>query len=815
MLLSLNWLKDFLEIPGKIDALELGRRLTLHTVEIENVEDQLEKFKNVVIGKIVEINPHSNADKLQVTKVDVGGKDNLNIVCGAKNIEVGQMVPVALPGAILPNGIEINEGKIRGEVSEGMLCAEDEIGLGADHDGIMILDKKAKKGQNLAEYLKLNDTVFEVDNKSLTNRPDLLSHIGIAREISVFLNSNLTKKFNKINNYDILETEDSLKELKVSIENNDLCPRYMAIEVEGVEIKESPKWMQDRLSAVGVRPINNMVDITNYIMIECGQPMHAFDSSLIKEIIVRRARKGEKIITLDGEERRLDDEMLVIADGEKPVAVAGVMGGVNSEINPETKNVILESANFEGVRVRKTSQRLGIRTESSMRFEKSLDPNLCSLAIRRAWDLIKEVCPKAQISSKLIDIKSKDKVNFGFDVKPIKLEVEWIKKRLGEDVDSNKITDILEELGFGITKENDEGVLEVEVPTWRATKDVSIKEDLLEEVGRIIGYDNIKPAMPRVELGSPEINQEKVLEKNIKDILSLGLGLSESYNYVFTSEEKLKKINIDPASYIRLANSMSENHTLLKQNLSTNLFDNIRLNQANFDNVSLFEIGMIFMDFSGDINKDDKGEESLPYQERRIGIIEASNKEDVFRKVKGKVESLLDRFDLKVEFVPSEPVLSWGQEGVCANVKVLEKEIGFVCQVDDKVLKNLGIKKKVAVCEIRFSDLFNLINMQGEKKYKSEGKYPALERDLAFVVDNKILYNDIRHEIIGFSNLITRVDLFDVYQGGKLEKNKKNLGFHIIYQSPERTLKADEVENVQNELIKKLEEKYEAHIRNF
>ncbi len=739
----------------------------------------------------------------------------MNIVCGARNIEIGQMVPVALPGAFLPNGIEINEGKIRGEVSEGMLCAEDELGLGSDHDEIIILDKKAKKGQNLAEYLKLNDTVFEVDNKSLTNRPDLLSHIGIAREIAIFLDSSLSKKFNKVSNYEILERDDSLKDLKVKVDNNDLCPRYMALGVEGIEISASPKWMQDRLSAVGVRPINNIVDITNYVMIECGQPMHAFDSGLVEEIIVRKAQKGEKIITLDGEERKLDDEMLVIADRERAIAVAGVMGGASSEINPETKNIILESANFEGVGIRKTSQRLGIRTESSMRFEKSLDPNLCSLAIRRAWDLIKEICPKAKISSKAIDLKADNKINFGFDIGLIYLEIDWVQKRLGEKIDSKKIINILEKLGFEITQKEDKNILEVKVPTWRATKDVSIKEDLLEEIGRIVGYDNIEASMPSVELGAPEINPERALEKDIKNILFLSLGLSESYNYVFTSEEKLKKMNIDSSSYIKLANSISENYSLLKQNLSTNLFDNVKLNQASFDNISLFEIGMVFIDLPGNINKDDKGNESLPYQERRIGIIEASNKDDVFRKVKGKVKSLLDRFDLRVEFVPGEFVLPWGQEGICANMRVGEKEIGFVCQVDDKVLKNLGIKKKVAVCEIGFLDLFNLIKIRGEKKYRAEGKYPALERDLAFVVDNKILYNDIKYEISDFSELITKVDLFDVYQGDKLEKNKKNLAFHITYQSSERTLKAGEVEDIQNELIKRLEEKYEARIRNF
>lgn len=385
MYLSLNWLKDFVKTPSDMTPEELGLRLTNHTVEVEDVIKEAEKYKNIVIGKILEIKKHPSADRLQLVKVDIGS-NKLDIVCGAFNIEVGQLVPVALAGAILPNGVEIKEVEVRGEKSNGMLCAEDELVLGDDHSGILIL-KDGKVGQQFGEYLKLSDVIFEVDNKSITHRPDLWSHYGMAREISAFLGVKF--KEYEPNEKLIAKVEDKIK-ISVKVEDRDLCPRYMAIAMSRIKVESSPKWIKERLIAVGMRPINNIVDITNYVMLELGQPMHAFDKALISanretnghglNIIIRRAKRSEAIKTLDGVKRELDENMLVIANKIKPIAIAGVMGGAESEINSDTTEIILESANFNFISIRKTSQELGLRTESSIRFEKALDPNLADVA---------------------------------------------------------------------------------------------------------------------------------------------------------------------------------------------------------------------------------------------------------------------------------------------------------------------------------------------------------------------------------------------------------------------------------------------------
>ncbi len=816
MYLSLDWLKDLVNIPKSVTPEELGVKLTMHTVEIDAVEKQSEKFAKVVVGKVLQAEKHPNADKLFLTKVDVGDKQ-LDIVCGAPNVEAGQLVPVALPGAVLPNGVEIKKAKVRGEVSRGMICAEDELGLGEDHAGIMVLDKKAKEGQSLAEYFKMNDILFEVDNKSITNRPDLWGHFGIAREIATFLNTKKTSLFKVLEKGEV-KLKDQGKDLDIKIEDSDLCSRYIGLQIDNIKVEESPEWLQKRLTAVGMRPINNIVDITNYVMLELGQPMHAFDSNLVNSIVVRRAKDRETITTLDGEERPLDKNMLVIADKDKPIAIAGVMGGENSEVNNNTTSIILESANFEPYQVRKTAQVLGLRTEASMRFEKSLDPHLAEQAMARCYELIKKICPEARAGSSLTDVsKDKNKDNkFNLNTGPIELDLNWLMQRIGEKLEEEKIIDILSKLGFGMERDKEkEQVLKVSIPTWRATKDISIPEDLLEEVVRIYGFDNLIPKMPLVEMRMPATNKERNIERRIKTILSQGAAMTEVYNYAFTNEEKLQKLNIDPNFYIKLANPISNHHTLLRQNLINNLLDNIKTNQAKFSHIKLFEIGSVFLNFSGEVNKDDKQEGKLPYQETRLGMVEALEKQDPFNKIKGRIEYLLSGLGLETEFDVSDAEIDWGQREVIASIKVKDREIGIVYLLDDKVLKSLGIKKKVAGAEIKLSELNKIILNTPNLSYEHENKFPSLQRDLAFVVDVKVLYNDIKKEIENFDELIKSVELFDVYQGEKIGKNKKNLAFHINYQAADRTLQSEEVDKVQSKLIEHLKEKLEAQIRDF
>ncbi|MEA3398624.1 MAG: phenylalanine--tRNA ligase subunit beta [Patescibacteria group bacterium] len=807
MYLSLDWLKDYVDIPRSITPEELGSRLTMHTVEIDSVKKQAEKFDKIVVGEILETKKHPNADKLQLAVVDVK-TEKLKIVCGASNIKPGQKVPVALVGAILSNGMEIKPVEIRGIASRGMLCAEDEIGLGDDHSGILILEEKAKPGQKLADYLNIKDVVFEVDNKSITHRGDLWSHYGMARDIAAFLDVKMTVNFGKIAASQIKIDSEKL-DLDIKIEDFKLCPRYMGIIASGIKIESSPKWLQERLIAVGARPINNIVDITNYIMLETGQPMHAFDKKMVDKIIVRPARKGESIETLDGEKRELDENILVIADSQKAIAVAGVMGGYSSEISNSTDTIIIESANFDFISIRKASAKLGLRTDASMRFEKALDPNLCEIAMVRAVELIKKLCPQARIASALVDEK-KYKLNQG----PIKINIEWLGKIIGQDIDRDKIIKILTRLGFYVKQAGSD--LDVVVPTWRAARDISIKEDLAEEVARIYGYDNLEIKMPEVKMRVLKKDEDRIFTRKIKNILACGPAMAEVYSYSFVGEDQLKKLGLDFTKHIKMANPASKQMTLLRQNLAPNLINAVKVNQTRFDEFGLFEIGSVYLaEMEGESDKDKETQDKLPYQEKRLGIVIAGNNQvDYFKKLKGAVEYLLNQFNMEAAWEELAAAPAWAEFSQSAKLKIGKRMLGIISVLDKKTAQRMGIKKTVVLAEINLKVFLELIALASFKKYKPIEKYPPVVRDLAFVINEKILYNDIKAEILKYHEYIKSAELFDVYADEKLGKDKKNMAFHIICQT-DRTFKAREIDKIQEGLIKKLEEKFEAKIRDF
>ncbi|MBI4812471.1 phenylalanine--tRNA ligase subunit beta [Candidatus Falkowbacteria bacterium] len=838
MQLSYNWLKDFVKIPKKMTAEELGVKLSLHTVEVEKIEKQGTNLKDVVVGEILEIKKHRSADKLYVSKVDVGEKKPRQIIFGQMaEMKVGYKVPVALAPTILPQNKEIKRAEIRGEISEGMLCLDQESGLLKEGVSIHFFDKKVKNGTLITKALEFSDIIFEIDNKSLSNRPDLWCHYGMAREIAAIADLKL-KPFAEIakmtaENLDEEGKKNASINLKVKVEDQKLCPRYMAVAMSGVKVVPSPAWMQKRLVAAGTRPINNIVDITNYVMLELGQPLHAFDFNKISgmkipnsksqipnkfqiqnsniqkievRIIVRKARRGEVIETLDGEERKLDEEMLVIANEEKPLAIAGVMGGAGSEINPETETIIIESANFDAVSVRKTSGRIGLRTESSMRFEKSLDLNLCETALARTVELIKEICQEAKVTSGLSDIR-----NFTVNQGPLELDLEWIVQKIGQKIPTKDVISILRNLGFGVAREWRK--LSVVIPTWRAAKDISITEDVVEEIARIYGYEKIISAMPKTEMAAPEVNEERVLERKIKEILSNASVLTEVYNYSFVGDDELRKLNIDSSDYVGLANPIASNLNLLRQSLAPGLFANVRLNQNRFAAIGVFEIGSVFFSFSGDVNKDAKREEFLPYQEKRLGIVLAGEG-NLFSKIKGVLEYLFLSLELDILFKEAEIKPTWADVGICATVAVNNKEIGIVGKINSKTGRSFGLKKEAVSAEINLKQFLDVFKARKIKIYKPIEKYPAVSRDLAFVVSDKILYNEIKAAVIDFAGFIKKAELFDVYQGEKLGKGKRSLAFHLIYQA-DRTLTAEEVDEVQKKLTRHLEEKMGAKIRDF
>ncbi|MBN2884347.1 phenylalanine--tRNA ligase subunit beta [Patescibacteria group bacterium] len=806
MYLSLNWLKDFVKIPSKMKPEELAQLLTLHTVEVESWRAQSASFDKVVVGNVLSVEPHPNADRLRLTKVDVK-KEILSIVCGAPNVAAGQRVAVALVGATLPNGLVIKDTEIRGEQSSGMICAEDELGLGNDHEGIMVLAKHAKVGQSFSSHLLLNDIILEIDNKSLSNRGDLWGHYGMAREISTLLKTPLLP-YLKIDEKILIPS--GKEKIAVKIEDKNICSRYIAVKINNVKNTESPSWLKERLTAVNVRPINALVDITNYVMFESGQPLHVFEADKIQKITVRLSKDDESLETLDGKERLLPKETIVISDGSDAIAVAGIMGGANSAVNENTTSVILEAATFNAVYVRKASQRLNLRTDASMRFEKTLDPNLPEMAWQRAWQLIKEIFPEAEIAGEVVDVQ-----NFDLEIKAIPLDFSWLKKKIGKQISRKEVQSILERLGFQV--EINKNLLIVTPPSWRAVKDVTIKEDVLEEIARVIGYDNIPAVTPNSTLSFLPENRELLLERKIQDILSGSGRLLEVYNYSFVSEVALSKLNIDPSRYLKLVNPISEQQALLRQSLLPGLLQNLRLNQFNYSDFGLFELGRIFLSSPGEYVKDEKGD-FLPYQGKRLGLVVSGVDENKnFDQLKSYLDLLFSSLwsQIKLEYTALENMPAWAKEGQVAAIYCHGKEVGVIGVVDNKLANNFGLKTKVAFAEINFKDLLLLDNSVPVNQYKESPKYPAVVRDISFVVDEKILYNDFWRLLVNFHPLLVKAELFDVYQGKALGEDKKSWAFHLTYQATDKTLTAEEVDLIQKDLIQACHDRFEAQVRDF
>ena len=608
MRIPLSWLKEYVDV--KVSAKELSDKLTMSGTENEILRAEKGSFEGVIVGEIKEIIKHPNADRLQVTKTSIG-KETLQIVCGASNIEVGQKVPIALVGTQIGE-FEVKEVEIRGVKSHGMLSSEAELGISDEHTGIMILDPRVKTGEDLASALNIGDTTLEAE--ITPNRGDCLSMIGIAREVAVVTGQKV--RFPEVKITEVKEKTSDV--VSVDIKDKELCRRYVARVIKDIKIDPSPKWMQDRLAASGVRPINNIVDVTNYVMLEMGQPLHAFDADKVSsgKVIVRKAKKNEKIKTLDGVERKLDMNDLVISDNEKAIALAGVMGGANSEVTEDTKTVILESANFHPVSVRKTALRLALRSESSSRFEKGLPLTLAEEAADRAAFLLAEIAGGKVLAGKVDAGEKKDRQ------RKVSLRFGEFESFLGKDISMGRAISILESLGFEVINKNKERV-ELIVPDWRI--DVSIEEDLLEEVARIYGYDKVPSTSPEGALPRYERNKNVEISKEIRDIMT-ALGFLEVYSYSFTSKEKAnmyRKSN----DLVKIINPLSETQEYMRADLLGSMLDVVVKNKNNINNLKIYEIASIYQK---------KGQGSK--EEPKINIlITGKNEEDVFRNAAGEI----------------------------------------------------------------------------------------------------------------------------------------------------------------------------------
>jgi len=798
MKVSLNWLKNYIDISN-YSPLDLKNILTNSGLEVEAIEEIGKSLEGFVVGEVVSKEKHPNADKLSVCKVN-DGKEIHQVICGAPNVEAGQKIVFAPLGVVIPGiGEKLKKAKIRGVESFGMICSEMELGLGEDHTGIVVLDNNAPVGVPVNEFLGLNDFVFEIG--ITPNRPDALSHIGIARELSA-----ITKKKFVFPKIDFDESEERIeKYLKVEIENEIDCPRYCARIVRNVKVKESPQWLKNYLTNVGIRPINNIVDVSNFVMLELGQPLHTFDARLIDggKIIVKNAEDNEKFVTLDGKERILDSSMLMICDAVKKIAIAGVMGGANSEISENTKDVIIESAYFNPKSIRRTSKKLGLSTESSYRFERGVDYKNTLIAANRAAQLIAELAGGEIVGGYI------DENPVKFEDVEVELRVSRTNKILGIELSREIISDILQRLGIQVQKSNGD-VLICTIPSFRP--DLTREIDLIEEVARIYGYDKI-PGDSRINF---EISIDKIqqrLEDKIREILT-GYGLYEVMNNTLLSEDEA---NFDNLKSVKILNPISQELSHLRPSLIPGLLKTVALNHRFSEHdLQLYEIGRVM------IARKEKVSGVDDYLElERLGIcltgklIDKNWKEnaiasDIFY-LKGIVEALLEK--LALENVNFTSYYASENEFYSIEIKTFigKTYIGSLYKMNENYLKKFDIEKPVYVAEFDLGLLRSL--PKSMVVFKRLSNYPKIERDISFFVDNEVPYEKIEKLIWNSADkLLINVYLFDLYFDPK-KSDKKSLAIRLEFQSYEKTLTAEEVDTRVNKITSALEKEFNIQLR--
>ena len=797
MLVSYNWLKQYTNVEDNANA--LAEKITRGGIEVEGVEYLAEEISNVVVGYVVSKEKHPDAEKLNVCQVNVGEEENLQIVCGAPNVDAGQYVIVAKVGAKLP-GIKIKKAKLRGVESQGMICSLAELGLSKSvvpknyQEGIYVFETEQELGSDVVEVLGLNDYILDL---SITpNRADALSMRGLTYELGAL--------YNKKVNFNDVEKEENYEatSLQVAIES-DFCRNYVGQVVKNVEVKSSPLWLQTRLMNSGIRPINNIVDITNYVLLEFGQPMHAFDKDLVGDkIVVRDAKEGEVLETLDGEERKLQTTDLVITDGTRAIALGGVMGGKNTEVSEETKNIILESAYFNPTSVRRTSAAHGLRSDSSARFEKGIDPNMQKAALARAVELILELCPNAVVESSVGVVNKEEE-------KVVEITTSYINNYLGITLSTDEIVAILEGLSFAVEVTGENFV--VKVPTRRP--DISIKQDLVEEVIRIYGYDNLASTLPKFSKttkGGLTYSQRMV--RNLRAVYA-SLGFNDTINYSLVSEEEATEYTLENHHKVRLLMPMTETHSTLRQSLVPGLLNTVQYNVARKQkDLKLFEIGRVFFG-SGDDNIQPKEtlylSAALTGEERATKWLKESSSLDFFA-AKGYLEVVFDRLGLDEKVTYKKSKLEGMHPGRFAEVFLGEKRIGFIGEVHPQVADKLGLNTTY-VFEINLDEVIS--ESKVKPKYEEVTKYPEITRDIAMLVDVKDEYQNIYNVIESVnSRLITKVELFDLYVGAELLVGKKSLALTITYSDKQKTLTDEEVTAVHDKVLSALTE-YGAIIR--
>ena len=822
MKVSLKWLKDYVDI--KLASKELAEKLTMAGLEVRAIETVGGTWDNVVIGEVIALDPHPNADRLKLATVDLG-TEQVTTVCGAPNINLGQRVTFAHVGARLmdPHTGEaavLKPAKIRGVVSQGMVCSEKELGISESHEGILVLPPEAPMGAPLSAYL--GDVFLDLD--ITPNRPDCLSVIGIAREIAALTDESL-----RLPEVHYEETEKSIDSLaSVDIVNPDLCPRYCASLVTGIRIAPSPGWLQQRLNSCGMRPINNVVDVTNYVMLEYGQPLHAFDYDKLKgrQIIVRRAGNGETITTLDGSKRTLNADILAIADKEEVVAVAGIMGGLDSEVTDETDTILLESANFNQAAIRRGCSHLQFQSEASIRFDKGLNSELPLPPLKRATQLLLELAG-GKAARGIIDVyPGKSEPNL------VSLTTREVKRLSGLKANIDEMLEVLKALGFECQKGDSSSQILVSIPYWRS--DVKCCADLVEEVARMIGYDKV----PMTRLSSPLPLQKSRLspaarQSSLREKLSYlltGFGFQEISTYSLVSLEKLEKLSpklelkIPP---LKVANPMTREQEYLRTSLRAGLLATLAHNQK-FEQagIRLFEIGKVFLPqhprviatLSETKGKQSQKERQLPHEKDMLCAVLSGARAELswqagkepldFFDAKGVLESLLNQLGLKASFEDSDD--EGLHPGRGANVIVEDDKVGIAGDLYPKVAQAFELSNTICLIEIDLEKLSTKIT--GTRGYQSIPRFPSVSRDIALIIDEQVTYRRVE-EIIQSFPLVMKVTLFDLYRGEQIREGKKSFAIRIVCQSPSRTLTDEEVDQTQEQMLARLRQELGATLR--
>ncbi len=798
MHISWNWLSRHVDLSG-LDPHEMADRFTMSVAELEGIEEFGATYDKLVTARIAAIRKHENSDKLNLLDLDLGQR-TITAVSGAPNAEVGRVIVFAQPGVVL-EGVEgkplVQVSEIRGVTSPGMTCSERELGFSDDHSGLMFLDADTPLGRPLTELVPCHDFILEIDNKSITHRPDLWGHRGIAREIAALVKRPMKP-------FDQTIDEGPEDPLTVAVEAPDICPRYAAQVFDRIAVATSPLWLKIALSLVGVRPISNVVDITNFVMLDVGNPLHAFDGRFLEgnTIIVRRARQGETIVTLDGEERTLLTSDLLIADAHKGVALAGVMGGENSEIRADTERVVLEAAAFDASCIRRTSSRLNLRTEASARFEKALDPLFPLQATALFSRLLRQVCPQARVASRLYDVAQPAPEPTILTIAP-----DFIRRKLGAPVSNDVMKEMLTGIEFGVVEDQENFI--VTVPTFRATKDIGIAEDIVEEIGRLYGYDNIVPA-PVVATVKPIPPRPEKLLARLARFGMVACGYREVMSYSFDSANLAQQMGYSLDGAVELENTISSDMPVLRRHLLPNMLLHAQKNGQFRDDFRLFEYGRVFFPA--------REPGGIPHQERRIcGLLYSRSGDafDLMLRAKAHVEKVL--FGLLRGPASFGPIvgaegLPWVVADHGRSVQFGGQDIGLLSMLHPVVRNALKLRGKIAFFEVSLEAHF--ATPEAVVKFQPLPRFPAIQNDLSVIVDAGVPYESVARSIEGAAGeLLDDLELFATFRGDPIPEGKKSLSFHLRFRSPDRTLKDVEVEPRMEAVLAALKADVDGEIR--